>query len=145
MIGTLSQQYPFEQQSCAEPQGGIVQTDQMPDIPTTAAVVPGTELPPFQEASREILCGENQAHICDSTDPERLFTQQAAEGSKDGGAAVDGEHPDGSDPFEGHIPAAEGIQRGKHDFHTPAGEAAFHKIVEKGKQSFFHGSSHSAA
>lgn len=117
----------------------------MSDIPTAAAVVPGTELLLFQDSSGEVFCRKDQAHVGQPAKPKRLTAQQSADRGEDGGAAVDGEHPDRGVSSECHITATEGIQSGEQDFHAPAGQTAFYKIVKKGKQGSFHSSSHSAA
>ena len=134
----------FKQKSGSEPAGCKIQTDQMMYIPAAAAIVPGTESLLFQDMSGEVFGREDHAHISKAAYPKGTFFQQPADRRKDGCAAVDGKHPEGGCPFKGHITAAEGIQRGEHDFHAPAYQSAFYKIVKKDKQVFFHGSSHSA-
>ena len=138
-------QHPFEQETGSEPEGGKVQTNQMSDIPAAAAVIPRTEPPLFQYPPGEIFSGKDHTHIGKAAEPERLSFQQPADRRQNGYAAVNGEHPDRGVSFKRHVPAAKGVQSGKQDFHAPAGEAAFYKIMKKRKHIFFHGSSHSAA
>ena len=85
----------LEQESCAEPEGGIVKTYYSADVVAASCVVPGAELSPAKEAAGEKLYGENQGHIGDSSQKQGAIPHQFKQRPKESCTAVDGEHPQG--------------------------------------------------
>jgi len=91
-----------------------------------------------QHFASEIFHGKNQAHISQAPGPGGLFAKQPTERGKDGGASIDGKHPQRSVSHQSHVPAAEGVHGGKNDFHAPADETAFEKVFYEVQGTLFH-------
>lgn len=87
-------QQALEQQAGEKPAGGKVQADHIIYVPSAPAIVPGTELMSGKQAAGEIFAGKDEAHVGQSPEPERPVFQQASYGGHEGGAAVNGKHPD---------------------------------------------------
>ena len=115
----------FKEQTRAEPVRGIVEPDDPVNVPAALSVIPWAE-PIFGEQSAgEIFRGKDHAHIGQTAEPERAFPEDAVHGGDDGGAAIDGKHPDGGDALQGQITVAQGADGSEDDFHAPAGQTAF--------------------
>ena len=50
---------------------------------------------------------------------------------EEGCAAINRKHPDRGGSHKPHVPAPEGIQGGKDDFHAPSDGAAFDEVLKK--------------
>ena len=104
-----------------EPVGGEVKADDASYVPAAASVVPWADFFPGEKSAREIFRGENQAHVSEPSGQGGLSSKQAAYGGEDGGAAVDGEHPQGGLPHKLQFAFSEGVKRSKQYFQTPSG------------------------
>lgn len=124
-------QQPLKKQPCAEPERGIVQTDNTFYVPSAFAVIPWTKSAAGQNAPGGIFGGEDQTHIDQSPDKRRLFFQKSAYGGDGGGTAVDREHPKGGVSAQGEISASQGAERSEDDLDTPACQTAFEKVFCK--------------
>lgn len=121
----------LEQQSCAEPEGGIVQTYDSADVVATSSIVPGTEFSPAQKTAGEKLYRENQSHIGGSSQNKGAFSHQFKQRMKKRRTAVDGKHPQGCGACETQVAAAQRAHGGEDDFEAPAGETAAQKIADE--------------
>lgn len=92
------------------------------------AVVPRAAVVLFQKPAAQIFPSKDQAHISQPSEQNRTFFYKAADGSQKSGAAVDGEHPEGSMSCQFLVFAGQCAQSGEADFHAPAGEAATEKV-----------------
>lgn len=138
VFARLMVQQAFKQQSRRKPAGGIVQANHAVHIPSVPAVIPRAEPVPGKQTACEIFGGKDDAHIGETAEPGGFVSQKTAHRGNDGGTAIDGKHPDGSNAFQGKIPAAERAKGCEEDFHAPAGEPAFEKVFCKGCSVVFH-------
>ena len=91
-------------------------------------VVPRAAMVLFQKPAAQIFTSKDQAHVSQSSEPNRTFFYKTADGSQKSGAAVDREHPEGSMSCQFLVFAGQCDQSGEAYLHTPAGEAAAEKV-----------------
>lgn len=121
---------PFKKQAGKKPEGEVIKADELFDMPLGMAVIPGAQIPACQKGTGKKFTGENEKGIDEAPYKEALFTHNPAQGGKERGHAIDGEHPDGSIPGQPKFPPAEGIQGSKCNFKTPAEDAAMDKVMD---------------
>lgn len=92
------------------------------------AVVPGAAVVLFQKFAAQIFPAKDQTHISQPSEQNRTFFYKTADGSQKSGAAVDGEHPEGSMSCQLLVFGGQCAQCCEADFHAPAGEAAAEKV-----------------
>ena len=92
------------------------------------AVVPRAAVVLFQKPAAQIFSSKDQAHISQPSEQNRTFFYKAADGSQKSGAAVDGEHPEGSMSRQFPVFSGQCPQGCEADFHAPAGDAAAEKV-----------------
>lgn len=126
----------FKEQTRTEPVRGVVEPDDPVDVPTALSVVPRAELVFGEQPAGEIFRGKDHAHIGQSAEPERPFSDDTVHEGDDGGTAIDGKHPDGGDALQCQVAVAQGADGGEDDFHAPAGQTAFEKIFQKDSNVF---------
>ena len=97
----------FEEQSCPEPERGIIQADDSVDICFGIAVVPGAHPPFLQEASCQEFYKKDEYCVADAADDDTVIFQPSKQRCEEGCQAIYGEHPKGGLAFELHFAAAE--------------------------------------
>lgn len=67
---------PFIEKPCGKPYRRIVQPNHAFDVPSGAAVIPGTHIVLFQQTSGDKFCRKNTARINEAPDPYAFVFQK---------------------------------------------------------------------
>lgn len=128
--------YFLEKKACHKPDGEIVQTDDSLVMKGRVAVIPGTHMEIFENASAGKFRKINAGSIEKTPDSNGKSSDFLVNRRNEGGAAINRKHKEGAFAHHGGFSGKKGMASGPENFQAPAQGTAQEKIMFHSENSF---------